>query len=462
MARSFDFDLFVIGGGSAGVRLARTSGALGARVALAEESRLGGTCVNVGCVPKKLFVYASRIAEQLVDAAGFGFNIPAQTFDWKILRANEEKEVARLNGIYRHLLEKADVEIIDGRATIVSPNTVRVGGRDVTAERIAIATGGAPRRPAIRGAELGMISDDIFVLEQLPRSIAIIGAGYIACEFASIFRALGVDTTLIARGERLLPHFDRECGLFLQNEMARSGVRIVCERHVVGLERRGDRIACQLDVALPSGASEIAFEKVLFAIGRHPNADVALGTGIEPKRLPDGGVAVDADYRTSIPSIHAVGDVIGRIQLTPVALAEGTALARTLYGGKGRIDVDYRDIPSAVFTTPEVASVGMTEAHARTRHEIDVYETDFRPLMHAVSGRDTRTLMKLVVDRESDRVLGCHVVGEGAGEMMQLVAVAMKAGATKHHFDSTIGIHPTSAEELVTMRSPVRSSTLTP
>jgi glutathione reductase (NADPH) len=454
LARRFDFDLFVIGGGSGGVRLARTSGALGAKVALAEEARLGGTCVNVGCVPKKLFVYASRIAHELVDAAGFGWQIEKPHFDWKVLRTNEEKEVARLNGVYRRLLEHSQVEILNARATLAGPHTVRVGEREITAERIAVTTGSSPRRPAIPGCELGMISDDVFVLDELPRSIAIVGAGYIACEFASIFRSLGVKTTLIARGERLLPHFDRECGLFVQNEMAQTDIDIICERHVTSLERRRDQIACVLDTPLADGVSEVIAEKVLFAIGRHPRTDAIMSGDIELKQLPDGGIAVDAEYRTSIPSIHALGDVIGRIQLTPVALAEATALAHTLFGDKGRVDVDYRDVPTAVFTTPEVASVGMTEAHARSRHDIDIYRSEFRPLMHTVSGRKTRTLMKLVVDRETDRVLGCHIVGEGAGEMMQLVAVAMKAGATKSHFDMTIGIHPTSAEELVTMRAP--------
>ncbi len=454
MAQRFDFDLFVIGGGSGGVRLARTAGALGAKVALAEEAKLGGTCVNVGCVPKKLFVYASRIAHELVDAAGFGWQIDPPRFDWKTLRTNEEREVARLNGIYQRLLDHSEVETLHARATLIGPHTVRVGEREITAERIAIATGSAPRRPDIPGAELGMISDDVFGLNELPRSIAIVGAGYIACEFASIFRALGVETTLIARGARLLPHFDQECGLFLQNEMSHSDIHIVCERHVMSLETRGDRIACVLDTPLADGTSNIIAEKVLFAIGRHPRTDAVMSKEIEIKQLADGALAVDAEYRTSIPSIHALGDVIGRIQLTPVALAEATALAHTLFGGKGRVEVDYGDIPTAVFTTPEVASVGMTEAHARSRHDIDVFRSDFRPLMHTVSGRNTRTLMKLVVDRETDRVLGAHIVGEGAGEMMQLIAVAMKAGATKHHFDMTIGIHPTSAEELVTMRSP--------
>lgn len=454
-SRRYDVDLFVIGGGSGGVRLARTAGALGAKVALAEEKRLGGTCVNVGCVPKKLFVYASRIAHELADGAGFGWSIPGEVgFDWRVLRANEEKEVARLNGVYRRLLEQAHVEIHEARATIVDPHRVRVGGHEITAERIAIASGSAPRRPAIEGADLAMISDDVFVLDSLPRSVAIVGAGYIACEFAGILSSLGVETTLIARGERLLPHFDREIGLVLQRELAKSDVHVACERHVRRLERRGDRVACVLDRPWRE-EDAIVVDRVLFAIGRHP---CVAGLGAEElgvRLLPDGGVAVDADYRSSVPSIHAVGDVIGRIQLTPVALAEGTALAHTLYGGKGRVSVDYQDIPTAVFTTPEVATVGLTEAQARGKHAVDVYRSEFRPLKHTVSGRDERTLMKLVVDRDTDRVLGVHVVGEGAAEMVQLAAVALKAGATKRHFDATIGIHPTSAEELVTLRTRV-------
>ena len=455
MTRRFDFDLYVIGGGSGGVRLARTAGALGAKVAVAEQDRLGGTCVNVGCVPKKLFVYASRFAHEAADAAGFGWAVPAPIFDWRVLRANEEREVARLNGIYRRLLEQAQVEIHDARATITGPHALQVGGRTVTAERIAICTGSHARRPEIPGAELGMVSDDVFVLEQLPRSIAIVGAGYIACEFAAIFAGLGVETTLIARGERLLPHFDREVGLTLHRELAKQDIHVVCERHVMALEKRGDRIACVLDQDAPDRGPAIVADAVLFAIGRRPNCE---GIGLDSVGLhcrPDGAVPVDDTLTTSVPSIHALGDVINRFQLTPVALAEGTALAHTLYGSRPRVAVDYADIPTAVFTTPEIATVGLTEAQARSRHEVLVFRTEFRPMKHTLSGRDERMLMKLVVDRESDRVLGVHVVGEGAAEMVQLAAVAMKAGATKAHFDATIGIHPTAAEELVTLRTPV-------
>ncbi|UJR81545.1 glutathione-disulfide reductase [Sandaracinus amylolyticus] len=456
MARRWDYDLYVIGGGSAGVRLARTSGALGAKVALAEEARLGGTCVNVGCVPKKLFVYSSRVAHELADAANYGWTIPTPSFDWRVLRANEEKEVARLNGIYRRLLVESHVDVHDARAVIEGPNTLRVDGRVVTAERIAICTGSTPRRPDIPGAELGMISDDVFVLEQLPRSIIIVGAGYIACEFASIFASLGVETRLVARGERLLPHFDREVGLTLQRELAKQDIHVTCERHVMALEKRGDRIAVRFDRGDEKCPEELLADRVLFAIGRHPNC---AGLGIEAlsiKYKPDGAITVDDEFRTNVPSIHALGDVIGRVQLTPVALAEGTALAHTLFGSRGKIVVDYEAIPTAVFTTPEIATVGLTEAQARRHHEILVFRTDFRPLKHTVSGRDERTLMKMIVDRQTDRVLGVHVVGESAAEMVQSVAVAMKAGATKAHFDATIGIHPTAAEELVTLRTPVK------
>lgn len=456
MTRRFDFDLYVIGGGSAGVRLGRTAGALGAKVGLAEQDRLGGTCVNVGCVPKKLFVYASRFAHEAADAAGFGWTVAAPGFDWRVLRANEEKEVARLNGIYRRLLEQAHVDVHDARAVVVGPNEVRVGERTLTAERIAICTGSHPRRPEIPGAELGMVSDDVFVLEALPRSIAIVGAGYIACEFASIFAGLGVETTLIARGERLLPHFDREIGLTLQRELAKQDVHVVCERHVMRLERRGDRITCGLDQEAPGRGAEIVADAVLFAIGRHPSCETLGVHEVGVRCRPDGAIAVDSAYRTSVPSIHALGDVIGRVQLTPVALAEGTALAHTLFGSRGDITVDYADIPTAVFTTPEIATVGLTEPQARRTHDVLVFRTEFRPMKHTLSGRDERMLMKLIVDRPSDRVLGVHVVGEGASDMVQLAAVAMKAGATKAHFDSTIGIHPTAAEELVTLRTPVK------
>jgi glutathione reductase (NADPH) len=445
-----DFDLFVIGGGSAGVRLARTAAALGAKVALAEDGRLGGTCVNVGCVPKKLFVYAAHVAHELADAAGFGWSIATPSFEWMRLRENEEKEIARLNGVYRGLLERAGVTILDQRAELAGPSAVAIGGRTIAAEHIAIATGAIPRRPGIPGEELGMVSDDCFVLEALPRSLAVVGGGYIALEFATIFAGLGVDVTVVIRGERLLPHFDRDVATVVEREITGKGVKVVRTMCAERLERRGDRIAM-----VGGGGREVVADRVLFAIGRSPNL---AGVGAEPLGIrlkADGAIAVDEHFRTSVPSIHALGDVIGHIQLTPVALAEGTALARTLFEGHGAVRVDYADIPTAVFTIPEVATAGLTEPQARAKHgEVTVYQTDFRPLKHTVSGSTERTYMKLVVDRASDRVVGVHVVGAGAAEIVQGAAIALKCHATKAQFDATLGIHPTSAEELVTLRTP--------
>lgn len=450
MSRPFEYDLFVIGGGSAGVRLSRTAGALGAKVALAEGARMGGTCVNVGCVPKKLFVYAAHVAHELADAAGFGWTIPTPSFEWMTLRANEEREVARINAAYRGIVQGAGVEILDANASIEGPHAVRVGDRIITAEHIAIATGAAPRRPAIPGAELGIVSDDCFVLERLPRSIAIIGAGYIALEFATIFQGLGVDTTVISRSGRVLPHFDRDVGVVVQRELEKKHVRVVAGRYPERLERRGDRTVAVLD-----DGSEVIADTVFFATGRTANV-AGLGLDRVGVRLKaDGAIAWSDGYQTSVPSIRAIGDVIGHIQLTPVALAEGGALARTLFGGGDWVRVDYDNIPTAVFTMPEVATVGLTEVQARLKYgDVTAFETDFRPLKHTVSGSSERMYMKLVVDTASDRVVGVHVVGTGGAEIVQGAAIALKAGATKAIFDGTIGIHPTSAEELVTIRTP--------
>jgi glutathione reductase (NADPH) len=450
MARQHDFDLFVIGGGSAGVRLARTAASLGARVAVAERKKLGGTCVNVGCVPKKLFVYAAHVAHEMADAAGFGWSIAKPAFDWRKLRTAEEAEVSRLNGIYRRLLEQAGVEILEADAALRGPNEVDVAGRTARADHIAIASGAAAKRPAIPGAELGIVSDDCFVLERLPASIAIVGSGYIAVEFAGIFAGLGVETTVIARGERLLPHFDRDVGLALARELGHKGVRVILQRPVERVEKRGDR------VALVGAALEQLADAVLFAIGRRAALD-CLSPELGVRTKPDGAVAVDDELRTSVPSIRALGDVIGHLQLTPVALAEATALAKTLFAGRGPVHVDYHDVPTAVFTMPEVGTVGLTEAQAVARFaSVAVYETEFRPLKHTVSGSSERTYMKLVVDAPTDRVAGVHVVGADAAELVQGLAVALKANATKAAFDATIGIHPTSAEEIVTLRAPTR------
>ncbi len=445
-------DLFVIGGGSAGVRLARTAGALGARVAMAEQDRLGGTCVNVGCVPKKLLVHGAHVAHDLADAAGFGWHIEGARFDWATLRKGQEAEVARLNGVYRRIVSQAGVDILDGRATLEGPHAVRVDGRLVHAEHIAIATGAVPHRPSFPGAELALVSDDCFVLPRLPASLLVVGSGYIALEFAGIFAALGVETTLAVRGFRVLPRFDPEVSAFVRSEIEKKHVRVKTGREVVRLEPRSDALCATFD-----DGSEHRAEQVLLAVGRTPNV---AGLGLESMPLPRsaaGAILRDAEFRTGVPSIRALGDVTGGMQLTPVALAEGTALAHTLFGGRGPVAVDHETVPTAVFSMPEVASVGLSEPEAAARGgALRIYTTDFRPLRHTVSGSPERMFMKLVVDDASDRVLGAHVVGGGAAEIVQGVAIALRCRATKAQFDATLGIHPTGAEELVTMRTPTR------
>lgn len=429
--------------------MARTSGALGARVGLAESSRLGGTCVNVGCIPKKLFVYASHVHHELADAAGYGWSIPEPSFDWAALRENKDREIERLNGIYRGLLEKTGVEIHVGAAELLSPHEVRVGGRVRTAERVVLANGAQPKRPEIPGAELGLVSDDCFVLPKLPRSIIVVGSGYIGLEFATVFAGLGVETTVLARSRRVLTHFDKDIAHVLEREIRRQEIRLETDVGVDALRKVGD----QIEASSQSGRSWRA-EAVLFAVGRTANL-----SGIDTRKLgismtPAAAIHIDDDYQTTLPGVYAIGDITSRIQLTPVALAEGTALAQTFFGGRGKVRVDYLDIPTAVFTIPEVSCVGMTEAHAQAHHSIRVYESDFRPLKQTLSPRGERMYMKLIVDEPSDRVLGVHVVGSAGAEIVQGLAVAIKAGVTKAHLDATMGIHPTSAEELVTMRTP--------
>lgn len=446
------YDLFVIGGGSGGVRAARIAATLGARVALAEESRLGGTCVNVGCVPKKLLHYGARIAHELDEAAGFGWAIESARHDWRTLVANKDAEIARLNGIYRRLLVDAGVTIIEGRAHLESASSVRVGDRSYAAKNVLVATGGWAKRPSLPGAELAMVSDDCFVLPEVPRSIVIVGAGYIGLEFAGIFRALGAEVTLVGRAERVLNHFDEDIGRFVGRELAKSGIRMILGQSVARIERRSDALLACLD-----DGSEIEAEKVMLAVGRAPLSE---GMGLERlgvRMREDGAIMVDEHFRTNVRNVFAVGDVIGHVQLTPVALAEGTAVAHTLFGGQGPRSVDYDTIPTAVFSMPPCASVGLGEGEAKRRGwKLRIFESEFRPLKHTLSGSEERMMMKLVVCAESDRVLGVHVVGHEAGEIVQGFAVALKCGATKAQLDATIGIHPTSAEELVTMRKPVR------
>jgi glutathione reductase (NADPH) len=448
----FDVDLFVIGGGSGGVRAARIAAGYGARVMIAEEYRMGGTCVIRGCVPKKLFVIGSHVHQEIADAAGFGWSIASVKFDWPTLIANKDKEIARLEAAYTTNVEKTGARIVKTRAVLEDAHTLRLAtGEAVTAKYVLIATGGAPNHGrAIPGIEHVISSNEAFHLPELPRRIVIQGGGYIALEFAGIFAGFGSDVTVVYRGDNILRGFDDDVRSHLRAEMEKAGITIITGCTVDKVDKHGKEFTAHL-----SGGSSIAAEQVMFAIGRHPNiAGLGLdkaGVAINPA---NGGIAVDGFSQTSTPNIYAIGDVTHRINLTPVAIREGHAFADTVFG-KRTIEVDHADIPTAVFSQPEVGTVGLTEAEARARFShVDIYKADFRPIKATMSGRDTRVLMKLVVDGTSDRVVGCHIVGDGAAEMAQLVAIAVKMKATKADFDATMALHPTAAEELVTMRTP--------
>jgi len=446
----YDFDLFVIGAGSGGVRASRMAAGHGARVAVAESSHLGGTCVNLGCVPKKLMVYASAFASDFEDSPGFGWTVPSPTFDWATLIANKDREIERLNEIYRGLLDGAGVQIIEGRARLRDRHTVEVAGRSFTAEHILVATGGRPFVPQIQGSELGITSNEVFHLDQQPKKVVITGGGYIAVEFACIFNGLGTEVVLNYRGPLFLRGFDDDIRTTLADEMRKQGIDLRFESLIDRIDRSGDR----LTAALTTG-DVIEADQLLCALGRLPNTS---GLGLEEAGVELGSrgeVVVDEHLRSSVPNILAIGDCIDRIALTPVALAEGTAVAETLFNNNPTV-VDYTNVPSAVFSQPNAGTVGLTEAEARAAGlDVVVFRSNFRPMRHTLSGRDEKTMMKLVVDGESDRVLGVHMVGPDAGEIVQGLAVALKAGATKATFDATIGIHPTAAEEFVTMRTPV-------
>jgi len=447
---NYDFDLFVIGAGSGGVRASRMSAGYGARVAVAEASDLGGTCVNLGCVPKKLMVYASSFSAAADDAVGFGWKVPTPTFDWATLIANKDREIERLNGIYRGLLEGSGVRIINGRARLLDRHTLEVDGDRFTAERILIATGGRPFKSEIPGHDLSITSDQIFHLERQPERIVIAGGGYIAVEFAGIMNGIGSEVTLIYRGPLFLRGFDDDARTTLAEEMQKRGITLLFDTLIEEIGRAGDRLS-----AVTSHDDVIETDEVLSAMGRLPNT---AGLGLEEVgvQLTDrGAVVVNEDLESSVPGIFAIGDCIDRVALTPVALAEGMAIAETLFNNNPTV-VDYTNIPSAVFSQPSIGTVGFTEAEARAKgYEVEIYRSTFRPMVHTLSGRDERTMMKLVVDRKTDKVLGVHMVGPEAGEIIQGMAVALKAGATKATFNSTIGIHPTAAEEFVTMRTPV-------
>lgn len=452
MMSSFDFDLFTIGAGSGGVRASRMAAGYGARVAVAEEQRLGGTCVNVGCIPKKLLVYASHYSEDFRQASGYGWTVGNPTFSWPTLIANKDAEILRLNGIYQSILETAGVEILHGHATLVDAHTVAVDGKSYTAENILLATGSAPVWPEIEGADLAITSDEMFALPEQPERILVVGGGYIAVEFAGIMQGLGSVVTQVYRGPLFLRGFDADVRTMLAEEIRKKHIDLRFDTDVVRLRREVTGIRALLD-----NGDELEVDQVLYAIGRRPlTRELGLAeAGVAVSA--NGAVLVDEYSGTNIPSIHAIGDITDRIQLTPVAIHEGMALAATLFDGRPT-PVDHAHVPSAVFSQPSIGSVGKTEEEAREScGEVEVFRSRFRVLKHTLTGSDETMMMKLIVDQASRRVVGLHVVGPEAGEIVQGFAVAIKAGLTKEQFDDTVGIHPTAAEELVTMRTPVDS-----
>jgi glutathione reductase (NADPH) len=444
-----DYDLFVIGAGSGGVRAARMAAGFGAKVAVAEDRYMGGTCVNVGCVPKKLYVYASEYGHGFEESRGFGWDSRVPAFDWHTLRDNKKQEISRLNGIYRTMLGGVDVEIIDGRASIIDAHTVAVDGKHYSADKILLATGGWPRRDKAPGAELGVTSNEIFDLKEFPERIVIVGGGYIAVEFAGIFNGLGSQVTQLYRGPLFLRGFDEDIREHAATEIGQSGVDLRFNLVVDSVEQTAQGLLCQL-----SDGSSIEADQVLYAIGREPHLEDLGLENVNVGLNDNGTIKVDEDFRTSEESIYALGDVIGGMELTPVALAEGMSFARKQFGPAQKF-VDYDFIPSAVFCQPNIGTVGFTEEQARKEFDdITLYKSTFRPLKGTISGSNEKTFMKLIVDTASDRVVGVHMMGPDAGEIIQGMAIALKAGATKAIFDDTIGIHPTSAEEFVTMREP--------
>jgi glutathione reductase (NADPH) len=450
----FDYDLFVIGGGSGGVRAARVAaGEYGVRVGLAEEDRYGGTCVIRGCVPKKLMVFASTYRDTFQDARDYGWDVKDGPFDWHIFSGKMRDELDRLEGVYRKLLDGAGVEKFDARATLKDAHTVKLStGEEKTAKHILIATGGRPVRPELKNAELGIVSDDIFHLDALPRSMLIVGGGYIACEFACILHGLGVDVTMYFRGGQILNGFDDEARGLVAEQMRTRGIDMHSGASIIEMEDRDGGTWVK-----STTGKEKMFDKVFFATGRKPNSDDMGLEEIGVKLGRNGAVLVDEYSQTGVPSVYAIGDVTDRVNLTPVAIREGMAFVKTVFGGEPT-PVDHALIASAVFTQPEMGTVGMTEEAAREHEEVEIYATSFRPMQTAFAGREDRVMMKLVVSKKDRTVLGCHIVAPQAGEMIQLAGIAVKMGATKEQFDQTCAVHPTMSEELVTMRNPVRTS----
>ena len=449
---SFDFDLLVIGAGSGGVRAARFAAGFGARVAIVESRYLGGTCVNVGCVPKKLLVYGAHYHEDFAQAAGFGWTLGERQFDWPTLIANKNREIERLNGIYRNLLLGSGVTLLEGHGRLRDEHSVEVAGQVYRARHILIATGGWPQIPDIPGKELAITSNEAFHLPALPRRVLVVGGGYIAVEFASIFQGLGAQTSLLYRGELFLRGFDQSVRLHLKEELGKKGLDLQFNSDIRRIERQADGSL----LATLNDGRQLVTDCVFYATGRRPMLDDLGLENVDIQRDDRGFIQVNERYETSTPSILALGDVIGGMALTPVALAEGMAVARRLFKPEQYRPVDYQNIPTAVFSLPNVATVGLTEEQARAAgHTLNIYESRFRPMKLTLTDCQERSLMKLVVDAETDRVLGCHMVGPEAGEILQGIAIAIKAGATKRIFDETIGIHPTAAEEFVTMRAPI-------
>ncbi|MGR3525346.1 MAG: glutathione-disulfide reductase [Paracoccaceae bacterium] len=449
----FDYDLFVIGGGSGGVRAARVAAQRGVKVALAEEDRYGGTCVIRGCVPKKLMVFASEYAGIAEEARAYGWDMQAGDFDWSAFRTRLHAELDRLEGVYRNILKSNGVETFDARATLVDPHTVELAdGTRKTAKHILLAMGGRPVKPDMPGAELGITSNDIFHLDRLPKSILIIGGGYIACEFACILNGLGVEVTQYYRGAQILRGFDDEARGLVAEEMQQNGIKLHLGTNILSLELEGDAIRTKA-----TNGDEKLFDQVMFATGRAPNTeDMGLkALGVELGR--NGQVVVDKYSQTAIPSIYAVGDVTDRVNLTPVAIREGMAFVETVFGGNPT-PVDHDLIPTAIFTQPEMGTIGLSEEAARDLEPVEIYCTSFKPMQSAFAGSPRRVLMKLVVSIATRKVLGCHIVAPQAGEMIQMAGIAIKMGATKEDFDRTVAVHPTMAEEMVTMKSPTRTA----
>ena len=444
----YEYDLFVIGGGSGGIRAARLSSSFGARVAIAEEKYLGGTCVNVGCVPKKLFFYASYFSEEFNHAQSYGWYHNNNRFVWNDLIKNKNKEIERLNGIYQKILDDSNVKVFEEHAKIIDPHTIKINNENITAKYIMIATGGWPYIPNIEGKELAITSNEAFFLETLPNKIIIVGGGYIAVEFASIFKGLNIETSLIYRGPLVLRGFDKDLREVLSNEMEKKGINLIFNKDIKKIKKINTEISAELD-----DGQKLMADQVMFATGRRPNCSNIGLDEVGVKLDAEGAIEINSNYQTSISSIYAVGDVTNRINLTPVALAEGSIVANNLFNNTSKI-ASYENIPTCVFSQPNIATVGLTEDEARKKYkDITVYKSLFTPLKLTLTQSNEKSFIKLITNKKTNLVIGAHMVGENAGEIMQGIAIAIKAGATKDIFDSTIGIHPTLAEEFVTMRN---------